>query len=95
MAYSDEYDYPFQQFSFNVVGSEDGFMGWGFDNLTFELSAPFDHFQTQCFCQIDPQISLIAIDEVFISPIPEPETYALMLAGLAVVGAAAKRRRAQ
>jgi choice-of-anchor C domain-containing protein len=28
-----------------------------------------------------------------VSPVPEPETYALMLAGLAVVGAAAKRRR--
>ncbi len=26
---------------------------------------------------------------------PEPETYALMLAGLAVVGAAAKRRKAK
>jgi hypothetical protein len=32
---------------------------------------------------------------VVISPIPEPETYALMLAGLAVVGAAARRRKAQ
>jgi hypothetical protein len=29
------------------------------------------------------------------SPIPEPETYALMLAGLAVVGAAAKLRKAK
>jgi hypothetical protein len=28
-----------------------------------------------------------------VSPIPEPETYALMLAGLAVVGVAARRRR--
>lgn len=28
------------------------------------------------------------------SPVPEPETYALMLVGLAVVGAAAKRRKA-
>jgi hypothetical protein len=27
------------------------------------------------------------------SPVPEPETYALMLAGLAVVGAAVKRRK--
>jgi hypothetical protein len=30
-----------------------------------------------------------------VSPIPEPETYALMLAGLAVVGAAARRRKAK
>jgi len=30
-----------------------------------------------------------------VSPIPEPETYALMLAGLAVVGAAAMRRKAK
>ena len=29
------------------------------------------------------------------APIPEPETYALMLAGLAVVGAAARRRKAK
>jgi hypothetical protein len=28
-----------------------------------------------------------------VSPIPEPETYAMMLAGLALVGAAARRRR--
>ena len=30
-----------------------------------------------------------------VAPIPEPETYALMLAGLAVVGAAARRRKAK
>ena len=29
----------------------------------------------------------------FLAPIPEPETYALMLAGLAAVGVAARRRR--
>ena len=28
-----------------------------------------------------------------VSPVPEPETYALMLFGLAVVGAAARRRK--
>jgi len=36
---------------------------------------------------------VISTDGVTVSPVPEPETYALMLAGLAVVGAAAKRRR--
>jgi hypothetical protein len=30
-----------------------------------------------------------------LAPIPEPETYALMLAGLGVVGWSARRRRAQ
>jgi hypothetical protein len=30
-----------------------------------------------------------------VAAIPEPETYALMLAGLAVLGAAAKRRKAK
>ena len=32
--------------------------------------------------------------DVLAAPVPEPETYALMLAGLAVVGAAARRRKA-
>ena len=41
----------------------------------------------------DAQVFAVAVRDV--SPIPEPETYALMLAGLAVVGAAARRRKAK
>ena len=42
-----------------------------------------------------PQVVLFesALHQDVITTIPEPETYALMLAGLAAVGAAAKRRR--
>ena len=39
--------------------------------------------------------SAVAVRASVTSPVPEPETYALMLAGLAVVGAAAKRRKAK
>ncbi len=30
---------------------------------------------------------------LMLAPVPEPETYALLLAGLGIVGAAARRRR--
>ena len=39
--------------------------------------------------------SAVALDSPSVAAIPEPETYALMLAGLAVVGAAARRRKAK
>jgi hypothetical protein len=42
-----------------------------------------------------PYAMAVLDGDVLISPIPEPETYALMLAGLAVVGAAARRRKAK
>jgi hypothetical protein len=59
---------------------------WGF----------YTSFGYQIF--VDKPTSLWALavldGDVAVSPIPEPETYALMLAGLVVVGAAARRRRA-
>ena len=42
-----------------------------------------------------PCAMAVRVGDVPVSPIPEPETYALMLAGLAAVGAAARRRKSK
>jgi hypothetical protein len=55
--------------------------------LTLPLNGDFSTFMFDNFG------GSISTDGVSVSPVPEPETYALMLAGLAVVGAAAKRQR--
>ncbi|MBK9347843.1 MAG: PEP-CTERM sorting domain-containing protein [Burkholderiales bacterium] len=33
--------------------------------------------------------------DVLLAPVPEPETYAMLLAGLGVMGAVARRRKAK
>jgi hypothetical protein len=70
--------------------------GYNFtDNWTFQdLIHAFENGEMY----IDMHTEAYADDEIrgqFAAPVPEPETYALMLAGLAVVGAAAKRRKAK
>ena len=36
-----------------------------------------------------------AQDQLYLAPVPEPETYAMLLAGLGLIGFVAKRRRRQ
>ncbi|MGZ8261020.1 MAG: PEP-CTERM sorting domain-containing protein, partial [Caldimonas sp.] len=40
-------------------------------------------------------VAAVELDHIVVTGIPEPETYALMLAGLAAMGAVARRRRRQ
>jgi hypothetical protein len=53
-------------------------MGSGITSLSFTNSSSIDAFEVANFS---------------ITPIPEPETYALMLAGLAALGFVSKRRK--
>lgn len=46
------------------------------------------------FATLGGQSKDVVIDRAFVTAVPEPETYALMLAGLCAVGFMARRRRA-
>jgi len=72
-----------------VSGTWLGFSGGGFDEVRVRDASSF----TSSFT--DGQVNAIAIDSIkTVGAIPEPETYALMLAGLGAVGFVARRRRA-
>ncbi len=53
-------------------------------------------FVSDCGKTVEPNtyIQAIRFGDVNIAPVPEPETYALMLAGLGLVGVMARRRKA-
>ena len=66
--------------SFSANGSAWG--NYGFENLTFNrihVSSP----------------SALLIDNLSVTAVPEPETYAMLLAGLGVMGAVVRRRKAK
>jgi hypothetical protein len=84
----------------NLFNSLDSFTSWSLNGATITL-ADFSIFATATSTKPTPGFGVISMPgaapsnwvAMGVSPIPEPETYALMLAGLGVVGFVARRRR--
>ena len=80
-------------FSFALAGSSHAAMGWQAESFSFVATSAVS---TLTFAG-SPANSYYgaALDNVSVTAaVPEPETYAMLLAGLGLVGAIARRRRA-
>lgn len=83
---------PVGLYSFNTTGHSTGSMGW--TRYTTQFAA-VDTSTTLSFASMTKGAAGPALDNISVTAVPEPETYALMLAGLAAVGMAARRRKLQ
>ena len=61
-----------------------------FDNLTASSTSTLLKFSSRN----DPSFTRLDNVSVLAAPVPEPETYAMMIAGLGLLAFAAKRRKA-
>lgn len=75
----------------NAAVGQDGNTGWTTVTAYFTATA---NSTTLSFSALGKSDSMgTSLDKVSVSAVPEPESYALMLAGLAVVGLIARRRQ--
>ena len=65
---------------------------WTHVDIEFTAGAGF-HLMLEQFSGSTGPVGTAYFDNITLAPVPEPETYALFLAGLGVLGAAARRRR--
>jgi hypothetical protein len=85
-----------QGFSFDATGKDHSNMGWIEKSFSFVASG---NSSTLTFAsnQLNANGSLSswgpALDNVSVSAVPEPETYAMLLAGLASVSLIVRRRK--
>lgn len=69
--------------------------GFGYSEITFwhaTLAVPGTLSTDAQFTGVDAGLISASVTSVTVTPVPEPETYAMMLAGLGLVGFAARRR---
>lgn len=88
---------PYWQWNNSFNGHESAFGVTsvdGFSEITFSVDGGEAYFIGKGFSYLGP-LSLASTElyYTYANPIPEPETYAMMLAGLGMLGFTAKRRR--
>ena len=80
----------------DVAGKTDGTFTWKFSSAeigeTYTLSF-FGQWMGSPYSLDEVQTPSVAIGTIAQLPVPEPETYAMLLAGLGMVGVIARRRR--
>jgi choice-of-anchor C domain-containing protein len=77
-------------YTFDTTGKSHNNMGWTTKSFVFQAAG---NSSTLFFQGLQDSPYGLALDNVSVTAVPEPETFAMLLAGLGVIGAVARRRR--
>ena len=77
-------------YTFDTTGKSRADMGWTTKSFVFQAVSTQS---TLHFAGLQDSPYGVALDNVSVSAVPEPETFAMLLAGLGLIGAAARRKR--